>query len=176
MNRVETIKSLIKNIPDYPQKGIIFRDITSILNTEDGLELIQDEMYDSLILNKFNKIVAIETRGFILGSLLAADFQKPLVLARKPGKLPNEVIQKKYQLEYGEDTICIQLSDIKKGDEVIICDDLIASGGTAKAVCDIVETLGGKVKACYFLIELDFLGGRKVLENMGINVISSIHY
>jgi len=176
MNRVETIKSLIKNIPDYPQKGIIFRDITSILNTEDGLELIQDEMYDSLILNKFNKIVAIEARGFILGSILASDFKKPLVLARKPGKLPNAYHEKKYKLEYGEDKICIQLSDIKKGDEVIICDDLIASGGTAKTTCEIVEDLGGKVKICYFLIELDSLGGRKLLEDSGIKVISSIHY
>ena len=173
----EYIKSLIRSIPDYPQKGIIFRDITPLLNHEYGLSLIKNELLNSITYHvDFNKIVAIEARGFILGTLLAMLDIRPLVLARKPGKLPGEVLQKKYKLEYGEDAICIQLSDIEKGDNILIIDDLVASGGTAKATCDIVEALGGKVVACYFLIELDELGGRKFLEDSGIKVITSIHY
>jgi adenine phosphoribosyltransferase len=182
MKNINQIKDLIKNIEDYPKKGIIFRDITPLLNNERGLYLINEEL-DSVFFDEngqykvnFNKIVAIESRGFIFGSLLASISLMPLVLARKPGKLPGVVLQKKYQLEYGEDSLCIQLSDIKKGDRVVIVDDLLATGGTAKTTCSIVEQLGGEVSACYFLIELEELEGRYLLENAGIKVLSSIRY
>jgi adenine phosphoribosyltransferase len=178
MTRVEKIKSLIKNIPDFPQKGIIFRDITSLINSDSGMTLVREEIDESVNNNnlKFNKIVAIESRGFILGALFAYIYGRPLVLARKPGKLPGETFQMKYSLEYGENTLCIQVSDIQKDDRVLIVDDLIATGGSAKAVRDIIETLGGKVAAFYFLIELDDLKGRKLLEDSGIQIITSVHY
>ena len=178
-NNIDRIKSLIRNIPDYPKPGIIFRDITSLLNDRNGFSLIAEEIHRILLMQRdliFNKVVAIEARGFIFGTLLAEYSYTPLVLARKSGKLPGEVVEIEYGLEYGKDSLCLQKTDIKRGDEVIICDDLLATGGTAKAVCDLVEKLGGKITECYFLIELDDLEGRKVLEDKGIKVISSIHY
>jgi adenine phosphoribosyltransferase len=171
------IKNLIKNIPDFPQKGVIFRDVTSLLNRENGILLIKNEIQHCINYQlNFNKIVAIESRGFILGSILASIYVRPLVLARKPGKLPNETLQKKYKLEYGESSMCIQLCDIQKGDNVMVIDDVLATSNTAVTVCQIIETLGGRVEACYFLIELDYLKGREKIENLGIKVISSIHY
>jgi len=178
MNKQQlNIKELIKDIPDFPQKGIIFRDITTLLNNDRGIILIQNEINDSINYHlTFNKVVAIEARGFIIGSLLVTKKIRPLVLARKPGKLPNEILQKKYSSEYADDTICIQLSDISRSDNIIVVDDVLATGRTAKTTCEIIETLGGRIEACYFLIELDQLRGREKLERLGINVISSIHY
>jgi adenine phosphoribosyltransferase len=178
MTRAEKIKDLIRTIPDFPQKGIMFRDVTSLFNSNSGITLVRDEMKESVNNNnlKFDKIVAIEARGFILGALLANLYQKPLVLARKPGKLPGETFQVNYSLEYGENILCIQISDIQKEDKVFIVDDLIATGGSAKAVQDIVESLGGKVTAFYFLIELDDLKGRELLAASEIKIITSVHY
>jgi adenine phosphoribosyltransferase len=172
------IKSYIKDIPDFPQKGIIFRDITSLFKNTLGFNLVSNELYNVFVnedLN-FNKVVGIEARGFILGTLMADIAGKSLILARKPGKLPNETLQKKYSLEYGESSMCIQLCDIQKGDNVVVIDDVLATSNTAVTVCQIIETLGGRVEACYFLIELDYLKGREKIENLGIKVISSIHY
>lgn len=171
------IKSLIRDIPDFPQKGVIFRDVTSLLNSENGILILQNEIKSAINYRlNFNKIVAIESRGFILGSILSTVYIRPLVLARKPGKLPNETLTKKYSLEYGEDSLSIQTCDITKEDNVLVVDDVCATGNTASTVCDIVEALGGTVEACYFLLELDFLGGRAKLESKDIKVISSIHY
>jgi adenine phosphoribosyltransferase len=178
MSRVEKIKGLIRDVPDFPQKGIMFRDVTSLLKSDTGIALVRDEIFESVESSnlEFNKIVAIEARGFILGALSAHAFGRPLVLARKPGKLPGQIIQMNYALEYGENILCIQVSDIQKDDRVLVIDDLIATGGSAKAVRDIVESLGGKVSAFYFLIELDDLKGRKLLEDSGIKIITSVHY
>lgn len=178
-NRVKRIRDLIRNIPDYPKPGIIFRDITSLLNNKQGFNLVSDEIQTVFLhesIELFNKVVTIEARGFIFGSLLAEYSYTPLVLARKNNKLPGPVIGKSYQKEYGEDSLYLQVSDIERGDKVIIVDDLIALGSTALAVVDLVHQLGGKVTACYFMIELDALGGRKKLEEKGIKVISSVHY
>lgn len=178
-NRTDELKALIKTVLDFPKKGIMFRDITSILKAKGGMSLLDYVMeatvYEDYDL-EYNKIVAIESRGFILGSSLASIFEVPLVLARKPGKLPNETLMKKYSLEYGEDAICIQTCDIDRNDRILVVDDVIASGATLAAVCDIIDALGGKVEACYCLIELDALGGRKVLEDKGIKLITSINY
>jgi adenine phosphoribosyltransferase len=174
------IKNLIKNIPDFPQKGIIFRDITSLLKDPEGFNLFKNEVYNSIFKYedlKFNKVVAVESRGFIIGSVVSSFlYGHPLVLARKPGKLPNKVLTKKYYLEYGDNALCIQTCDIKEGDNVLICDDVLATGGTARTTVDIVEALGGRVEACYFLIELNGLEGRKLLMEKSIKIISSIHY
>jgi adenine phosphoribosyltransferase len=177
MSRIEDIKDLIRNIPDFPKKGIMFKDITSLLNDERGISLIHNELLHAINYSlNFNKIVAIESRGFIIASMLTSIFIRPLVLARKPGKLPNETLTKKYSLEYGEDALSIQTRDIKEGDRVLLIDDVVASGNTAKTTCQIIEALGGRVEACYFLVELTELGGRKILEDMGMKVISSIKY
>jgi adenine phosphoribosyltransferase len=170
------VKSLIRNIPDFPQKGVIFRDITSLLNNKKGLELLLSAIKCSLCEEEFDKVVAIESRGFILGSLIASIYEKPLVLVRKPGKLPNEVITERYSLEYGENRLSIQTCDVSKVDNILVVDDVLATSGTARATCRMIEKLGGKIAACYFLIELDFLCGRKLLEDMGIKVISSVNY
>jgi adenine phosphoribosyltransferase len=173
------LKKLIKDVPNFPQNGIIFRDITSLLIHEDGLHLIYEEVFEQLeeyADSNINKIVAIESRGFIIGTIIASHTGLPLVLARKPGKLPNKVLQKKYSSEYSENTLCIQISDIKEGDNVLVVDDVLATGGTVKTTCEIIEALGGRVEACYFLIELDELNGRRLLEDRDIKVISSIHY
>lgn len=178
-NRTDELKALIKTIPDFPKKGIMFRDITSLLKAKGGMSLLdyvmEASLYDDYDL-EYNKIVAIESRGFILGSSLASIFEVPLVLARKPGKLPNETLMKKYSLEYGEDALCIQTCDIDRNDRVLVVDDVIATGNSLKTVCDIIDALGGKVAACYCLIELDVLNGRKVLEDKGIKLITSINY
>lgn len=178
--RQELIKDMIRNVPDFPEKGIMFRDITSLLIEPLGINALSAEVYYQLYDHNIlhcNKIVAIESRGFIIGSVATEQFDDVgLVLARKPGKLPREVLQKKYKLEYGEGAICIHTSDIKEGDNVIVVDDVLATGGTALTACEIVEALGGTVEACYFLIELDGLKGRELIERKGIKVISSVHY
>lgn len=177
MSTQEIIKSLIRNVPDFPKPGIMFRDITSLLAEETGVTLVLNELQDRITYElDFDKIVAIESRGFILGALLSTIYIRPLILARKPGKLPNETLTQTYSLEYGENALSIQKHDIKKDDKILIIDDVLATGGTALATCKIIEELGGKVEACYFLIELDDLKGRDLLENEGIKVISSIHY
>ena len=181
-NRTDELKALIKTIPDFPKKGILFRDITSLLKADKGIALLQYVMHASLFDAmeydglEFNKIVAIESRGFILGSMLASVYEVPLVLARKPGKLPNETLMKRYSLEYGEDAICIQTCDIDRNDRILVVDDVVATANTLKTTCDIIDALGRKVEACYCLIELDALGGRKVLEDKGIKLITSINY
>jgi len=162
---MKKLSDYIRDIPDFPKKGIIFKDITTLLKDKIGFAQAIDEMCEKIKNIKVDKIIGIESRGFIFASAMCYKLNAGLVLVRKPGKLPSETESISYELEYGEDTIEIHKDSISKGEKILVVDDLIATGGTAKAVCDVVEKLGGEIVATEFLIELSFLEGRKKLKN-----------
>ena len=171
---MEELKKLIRDVPDFPQKGIIFKDITTLIKDKDGfrrsIDLLKEQVKDI----SFEKFVAIESRGYIFGAALAYALKKGLVIVRKPGKLPAETIKEEYSLEYGTNTIEMHKDAINNGEKVIIIDDLLATGGTALATVKLIERLGGIVSGILFLVELDFLKGREKLK--GYNIFSIIHY
>jgi len=171
---MKKIEEYVRSIPDFPAPGIIFRDLTGVLEDPDGLKLAVDEMLNLIKDLDCDAIAGIESRGFILGMPLAYLLHKKFIPVRKKGKLPCETISEKYDLEYGQAEIEIHKNAIKPGEKVIIVDDLIATGGTVKAATKLVERLGGRVEKCIFLIELAGLNGRKALE--GYNVDSVISY
>jgi len=160
---MEQLKNMIRNISDFPSPGIMFRDITTVLKDAEGLSLAVDEIAKCLNGVEFDLVLGPESRGFIFGVPLAYKLKKGFVPARKTGKLPAEVAKKAYALEYGEAEIEIHLDAIKPGQKVVIVDDLLATGGTAKAVADLVTELGADVVGMAFLIELKQLAGREVL-------------
>jgi adenine phosphoribosyltransferase len=157
---MEDLKSIIRDIPDFPKKGIIFKDITTLLADAVSFQRMIDLMSHRYIGKKIDKVVGVEARGFIIGSALAYKLGAGVVLVRKPGKLPGETFKKSYQLEYGSDTLEIHTDAIKKGERILIADDLLATGGTTAAVVDMVNSLGGDIVECCFMAELDFLHGR----------------
>ncbi len=167
-------KSLIRDVPDFPKEGIIFKDITTLLKNGEGFNSVLTDLYEKSKDLGITKVVGIESRGFIFGGALAAKLGVGFVPIRKPGKLPSETISESYQLEYGEDSIEIHKDAITGDDVVLLHDDLLATGGTMKAACNLVEKLGGRIAQISFLIELDFLNGRELLKNY--DVISLIHY
>lgn len=171
---MKKVEDYIRSIPDFPEKGIIFRDVTSVLQDADGLQLAIDELKKRLENVDFDVIAGAESRGFIFGMPLAYLLKKPFVLIRKAGKLPCETISKTYDLEYGTATIEIHKDAILPGQKVVLIDDLIATGGTMKAAAELVEELGGEVVKMLFLLELKGLNGRKVLE--GYDVASVVEY
>jgi len=160
---MEDLKNIIRDIPDFPKKGIIFKDITTLLADAVSFQRMIDLMSHRYIGKKIDKVVGVEARGFIIGSALAYKLGAGVVLVRKPGKLPGETFKKSYQLEYGSDTLEIHTDAIKKGERVLIADDLLATGGTTAAVVDMVNSLGGDIVECCFMAELDFLHGRDKL-------------
>jgi len=168
------LKDKIRNIPDWPRKGVIFRDITTVLKDPDAFKRAIDGICDILKERDFSSIAAVESRGFIFGATLAYKMGKGFIPIRKPGKLPSETISQSYELEYGKDTLEMHKDAIAKRERVIILDDLIATGGSAQATASLIEQLGGKVDAIVFLIELEFLNGRKKLE--GYDIFSVIKY
>ena len=157
---MEDLKSRIRDIPDFPRKGIIFKDITTLLQDARSYQRVIDLLSGHYMGQRIDKLVAIEARGFIIGAVMAYKLGAGLVLVRKPGKLPFTTIQKTYDLEYGTDTLEIHCDAIKPGEQVLIVDDLLATGGTMAAVVDLVEGMGGEIVECCFLAELDFLKGR----------------
>jgi adenine phosphoribosyltransferase len=166
------IKSKIRTIKNYPIDGVMFRDITTLFKDPDGLREainIFAERYKDM---KIDKIVAIESRGFLIGAPLAYLLNIGLVLIRKPGKLPAETIKQDYKLEYGSDQIEIHIDAIKESEKVLIVDDLIATGGTVEAAVKLVQKMKGEVLECCFIIDLPEIGGSKKLESMGQNVFS----
>ena len=165
---MKKVEDYIRSIPDFPEKGIIFRDVTSVLQDADGLMLSIDEMVKLLDGVDCDVIAGTESRGFIFGMPIAYLLNKPFVLVRKAGKLPCETISKTYELEYGSATIEIHKDAIKEGQKVVLVDDLIATGGTMKAAVELVEELGGEVVKMLFLIELAGLEGRKVLSDYDV--------
>lgn len=171
---MKNLADYIRTIPDFPKKGIMFRDITTVLQDKDGLQLAIDSMQNNLKNIDFDVVVGAESRGFIFGMPIAYNMKKSFVPIRKKGKLPAETIEESYDLEYGQATLEMHKDAIKPGQKVIIVDDLIATGGTAEAMIKLVEKLGGEVVQLNFLIELSDLNGRKKLSNYDIK--SCIQY
>ena len=171
---MSTVEKYIRSIPDFPKQGIIFRDITSVLQDADGLQLAIDSMQDCLKDTDVDVIVGTEARGFIFGVPIAYNLHKPFVPVRKKGKLPCETVSRSYDLEYGSATIEMHKDSIKPGQKVAIIDDLIATGGTVEAAIKLVEELGGEVVKVVFLMELAGLKGRERLA--GYDVASVIRY
>ncbi|MCX8058823.1 MAG: adenine phosphoribosyltransferase [Spirochaetes bacterium] len=165
----------IRKIPDFPKKGILFYDITSILMNPYCLELIINEMEDYYKNIKIDAVIAAESRGFLFASPFCLNKKLPLILARKKGKLPGETISKTYTLEYGEATIEIHKEDLKKVDNILIIDDLVATGGTLKAIADLVEENGKKVIGIFCVIGLPFLNYNKLLGKYDVKTLINYH-
>ena len=170
------LENTIRSIPNYPKKGILFRDITALLENKKAFNFAIKKMKAISNKFKFNKIAAIESRGFIFASVLSYLSKKPLILLRKKNKLPGKTHSQKFKLEYGYDTIEIHKSSLKKGDKVLIIDDLIATGGTALAAEKLVEKTKSKVAAFIFLIDLYDLPGNKKLNSKGYKTFSLIRF
>lgn len=166
--------SLIRDVENFPKEGILFRDITPLLQDAQGLQASIDMMAKEVEQDDFDIVVGPESRGFIFGVPLAYKMGKGFVPVRKPGKLPHELISKSYDLEYGSNTIEIHKDAIKPGQKVVIIDDLLATGGTTEAMIELIEQLGGEVVKIVYLIELEGLNGRDVLK--GQNIVSLLKY
>ncbi len=167
----KNVEDYIRSIPDFPEPGIIFRDITSVLQDADGLQMAIDQMQACLDPDKVDVIAGTESRGFLFGAPIAYNLHKPFVLIRKKGKLPCATVSKKYDLEYGTAEIEIHKDAIQPGQRVVIIDDLLATGGTLEACNKLIEELGGVVVKDLFLIELAGLNGRKKLEGYDVQSI-----
>lgn len=160
---MKKVEDYVRTIPDFPEPGIMFRDVTTVLQDAEGFKLAIDEMKKLLDGVDFDVIAGAESRGFIFGAPLAYAMGKPFVLIRKKGKLPCETVEKSYDLEYGSATIEMHKDSIKPGQKVVVVDDLIATGGTIEAACELIEELGGEVAKVVFLMELAGLNGREKL-------------
>lgn len=157
------LKDKIRNVPDFPKKGIMFRDITTLIKDGHAFQQVVDYFFDEFKDKEIDYVAAIESRGYIIGAPLAYKLGAGLVIIRKPGKLPAEVERVEYDLEYGTDSLEVHKDAIEAGKRILIVDDLLATGGTVSASCQLVEKLGGKIVAVAFLIELEDLGGRNKL-------------
>lgn len=162
---MKKLEEYVRSIPDFPEKGIIFRDVTSVLQDADGLQLAINTMQEKIKDLDYDVVAGPESRGFIFGTPIAYNQHKPFVLIRKQGKLPCETVSVSYELEYGQATIEMHKDSIKPGQKVLIVDDLIATGGTTEAMIKLIESLGGKVVGIVVLMELAGLKGRERLTN-----------
>lgn len=175
--QINYLKKVTRSIKDYPKEGIIFRDLTTVFQDKKAMEimsdLLSDCLKDEIVKGSVSKMVAVESRGFILAGAISGRIGGGIVLVRKPGKLPAKKRSYSYKLEYGEDKLEIHEDAIQKGEELVVIDDLLATGGTAEAACKLVESLGGVVKKVLFLVELPDLGGRKKLEKYEVESIYS---
>lgn len=168
---MKKIEDYVRSIPDFPEPGIVFRDVTSILQDKDGLKMAIDQMQDMLKGIEFDAIIGPESRGFIFGVPIAYNLNKAFIPIRKKGKLPCETISMDYDLEYGKATIEVHKDAIKPGQKVVIVDDLIATGGTIEAITKLIEMLGGEVVKIIFLMELKGLEGRKKLDGFDVDAV-----
>ena len=168
---MKKVEEYIRTIPDFPEEGIMFRDITTVLQDADGFALAIDEMQKLLADTEFDVIVGAESRGFIFGAPLAYNMKKAFVPVRKKGKLPCETVEATYDLEYGTATIEMHKDSIKPGQKVVIVDDLIATGGTIEAAAKLIEELGGEVVKIVFLLELAGLDGRARLSKYQVETV-----
>ncbi len=171
---MDRLKDKIRDIPDFPKPGIIFKDITPLVKDPATLRLSVHRLIHPFLGRDITAVAGMEARGFIFGSLVAWELGIPFVPLRKPGKLPYDVQSVSYDLEYGSATLEAHIDSFDENDNVLLIDDLLATGGTAKASCELVEKLGATVEACAFVIELDFLQGREKLDDYEVH--SLIHY
>ena len=174
--QLDLIKSSIKSIPNYPKEGIIFRDITTLLEVPAAFKATIDLIVEQYRDKGITKVLGTESRGFIFGAPVALALGLPFELVRKPKKLPRETISQSYQLEYGQDTLETHVDAISEGDNVLIIDDLLATGGTVEATVKLVQRLGGVVKHAAFVINLPELGGEKRLNNLGIDCYTLVNF
>ena len=171
---MEELKKYVRTIPDFPEKGIMFRDITTVVQSAEGFKLAVDTMQDLIKDIKYDAIVGAESRGFIFSAPMAYNFGKPLVLIRKKGKLPCETVSVEYDLEYGSAVLEIHKDALEPGQRVLIVDDLLATGGTIKAMAELVEKLGATVAGVVVMMELEGLNGRELLKDYP--VFSAVQY
>ena len=174
--QLDLIKSSIKSIPNYPKEGIIFRDITTLLEVPEAFKATIDLIVEQYRNKGITKVLGTESRGFIFGAPVALALGLPFELVRKPKKLPRETISQSYQLEYGQDTLEMHIDAISEGDNVLIIDDLLATGGTVEATVKLVQRLGGTVKHAAFVINLPELGGEKRLNNLGVDCYTLVNF
>ncbi|MFV8355936.1 adenine phosphoribosyltransferase [Flavobacterium sp. XS1P32] len=163
-----SLEKYIRDIQDFPKEGIMFKDITPLLINAEARKKCLDFLVAAVSNQRIDKVIGVESRGFFFGTLLAQELNAGFIPVRKPNKLPYETISATYDLEYGTDTLEIHADAIQKGDRILIHDDVLATGGTARAVCELVERLGGEIVQCNFLIELSFLNGRSKLDGKAI--------
>lgn len=170
------VREHVRTVPDFPKKGIMFLDITTAVKDPKSMQLMIDFLYEKFKDEKVDYIAGIESRGFIFGAALAYKLNTGFIPIRKPNKLPAETIKESYSLEYGTDTIEMHADALKEGDRVVVIDDLLATGGTALAACNLVKRVGAEVVASAFIIELDPLKGREKIEKTGVKVVSMLNY
>jgi adenine phosphoribosyltransferase len=162
------IKSLIRPVPDFPKPGVVFRDITPLFQSPRALRMVVDSFVQRYVETEFSHIAAMDARGFLFGSIMAYELNKPLILFRKQGKLPAEVLAESYQTEYGEALLEVHADSLCEGDRVLIFDDLIATGGTLLAAARLIKRMGAEVHEAAAIIDLPELGGSQKLQDMGI--------
>ncbi|MFH6602079.1 adenine phosphoribosyltransferase [Maribacter algicola] len=168
------LKDYVRDIKDFPSDGIVFKDVTPLLGNPIALKFAAEALLALVENQKIDKVVGMESRGFFFASMLASELKAGFVPVRKSGKLPYKTMSEAFSLEYGTDTLEIHIDGIKEGEKVLVHDDVLATGGTAAAVCKLVERLGGEIVQCNFLIELDFLKGSEKLKNYSVK--SLLHY
>ncbi len=169
LNKMEHLKKIIREVPDFPKAGINFYDITTLLQDADGFKQTIDALVEQVGDQKIDTVIGIESRGFIFGTPVAYKLGAGFVPVRKPNKLPWDKVSVSYDLEYGQDTLEMHKDAIGDGHNVLIIDDLLATGGTARAVADLVEKVGGKIVKILFVVELDFLNGREKLKDYEVS-------
>ncbi|VFJ13051.1 adenine phosphoribosyltransferase [Candidatus Nitrosocosmicus franklandus] len=175
-SNTDYIQNLIRDYPDFPKQGILFRDITPVFRDVKSLSLLGDFFYEKFSSIDIDYVAGIEARGFILATILGLRFNKGVIMIRKAGKLPGKTIRQDYSIEYGTAMMEIQSDSITKGDNVLVADDLLATGGTASAAANLIEELGGSVSGFAIIVELSSLGGSKLLQSKGYPVHPMVTY
>ena len=176
LQNYEYVREHVRIVPDFPKKGIMFLDITTAVKDPKAMQMMVDFLYEKFKDEKVDYVAGIESRGFIFGAALSYKLGCGFVTIRKPNKLPAKTIREDYTLEYGTNSIEIHEDAISKGDRVLVIDDLLATGGTAIAACNLIKRIGAEVVATAFIIELDPLHGRKNIEETGVKVVSMLNY
>lgn len=175
-DKFKYVREHVREVPDFPKKGILFLDITTATKDAQSMQYMIDFLFEKFKDEKIDYVTGIESRGFIFGAALAYKLGCGFVPIRKPNKLPAETIKESYSLEYGTDTIEMHADALKAGDRVLVIDDLLATGGTAVAACNLVKRTGAEAVAAAFIIELDPLKGREKIEATGVKVVSMLNY